>query len=49
MFRRFLKVAIATSNFMNEVYNGRFTPEFSVSIIREIIALVSDYVYETRK
>ena len=49
MFRRFLKVAIATSNFINEVYNGRFTPEFSVSIIREIIALVSDYVYETRK
>ena len=49
MFRRFLKVAIAKSNFINEVYNGRFTPEFSVSIVREIIALVSDFVYETRK
>ena len=39
-FSRFLKVAVATSNFMKEVYNGRFLPEFSVSIIKEIIALV---------
>ena len=27
MFSRFLKVAIATSNWMNEVYNGGFSPE----------------------
>ena len=49
MLRRFLKVAIATSNFMNKVYNDGFLPEFSVSIIKEIIALVWEYVYETRK
>ena len=49
MFCRFLKVTIATSNFMNEVYNGGFLPEFIVSRLREIIALVWDYVYETRK
>ena len=28
MFSRFLKVAIATSNFMNKVYNGKFPPQF---------------------
>ena len=28
IFRRFLKLAIATSNLVNEVYNGRFMPEF---------------------
>ena len=33
MLRRFLKVAIATSNLMKEIYNGRFAPEFSASII----------------
>ena len=41
-FSRFLKVAIATSNFMNEVYNGGFSPEFSVSLLKENIALVWD-------
>ena len=40
MFSRFLKVAIATSNFMNEVYNGGFSPVFSVSMLKEIITLV---------
>ena len=34
---------------MNEVYNGGFAPEFSVSMLQKIIALVWDYVYETRK
>ena len=48
IFSRFLKVAIATSNFMNEVYNGRFAPEFSVSMLKETIALVRDYVSETK-
>ena len=37
-------MAIATSNFMNEFYNGGFTPEFSVSMLKETIALVRDYV-----
>ena len=37
---RFLKVAIATSGFINEVNNGGFSPEFSVSMLKEIIALV---------
>ena len=49
IFSRFLKVAIATSNFINESYNGGFAPEFSASILKETVALVSDYVSETRK
>ena len=36
-FSRFSKVAIATSNFMNESYNGGFAPEFSVSMLKETI------------
>ena len=32
---------------MNEVYNGGFAPEFSVSMLKETIALVRDYVSET--
>ena len=35
MFSRFLKVAIATSNLMNEVYNGGFSPEISVSTLKK--------------
>ena len=49
IFSRYLKVVIATSNFMNEIYNGGFAPDFSVSILKETIALVRDYVSETRK
>ena len=49
MLSRFLKVAIATSNLTNEVYNGRFSPEFSVSKLKKIIVLVREYAYETRK
>ena len=49
MLRRFLKVDIAKSNFMNEVYNGRFSPMFSVSLLKVMVALVWEYVYETRK
>ena len=49
IFSRFSKVAIATSNFMNKFCNGGFAPEFSVSMLKEIIALVRDYVSETRK
>ena len=44
MFSGFLKVAIAKSNFIKEIYNGGFSPEFSVSMLKEIIALVWDYV-----
>ena len=33
---------------MNEFYNGGFSPEFSVSVFKEIIALVGDYVSEIR-
>ena len=40
MFSRFLKVAIATSDFMSKVYNGKFLPELSVSILKEIIVLL---------
>ena len=38
IFRRFSKVAIATSNFMYEFYNSGFSPEFSVSVFKDIIA-----------
>ena len=48
-FSIFLKVAIATQNFMNEVYQCGFAPEFSVSILKEISALGQSFVYETRK
>ena len=41
MLSRLVKVAIKTSNFMNEVYNGGgFSPEFRVSMLKEIITLV---------
>ena len=34
---------------MKEFYNDGFAPEFSVSVLKETIALVRDYVSETRK
>ena len=40
IFSRFLKVAIVTSNLMNDVYNGGFLPEFSISMLKETIVLV---------
>ena len=49
IFSRFLKVAIATSNFMNKVYNREYSPRFSISMLKKIISLVWDYLYETRK
>ena len=49
IFSRFLMVAIATSNFLNEVENDKFVPEFSVSIVKEIITLVRDYESENKK
>ena len=49
MLCRFLKVAMAMSSFMKEVYKGRFLPEFCISMVIEIIMLVGKYVNETRK
>ena len=49
MLSRLLKVAIAKSNFMNEVYSGAFSTGFSVPMLKEIIAPVGEYVYGTRK
>ena len=34
---------------MKKVYHDGFVPQFSVSMLKEIIALVGDYVPETRK
>ena len=48
-FSRFVKVAIARSNVMNEAYEWRISPQFSVSMLKETIALVQDYVFETRR
>ena len=46
IFSRFLMVAIAMTNVMNEVYNGGFAPEFSLSMLKETIAIVRDYANE---
>ena len=37
-------MAIATSNVLNEVYNDKFGLEFSVSMLKETIALVHMYI-----
>ena len=34
---------------MNEFYNGGFAPEFSVSMLKETLALVPNYLSETGK
>ena len=34
---------------MNKVYNDRFVPEFSFSVLKETNALFQDYITETRK
>ena len=47
IFKRSFKMA--TSNFMNEIYNGGFAPEFSISMLKEIITLVRENVYENSK
>ena len=49
IFSRFPKVSMATSKIMKEFYNGGFPPEFSVSILKEIIAQVRDYVSARRE
>ena len=49
IFGKFLKVAIATSTFIKEVYNGWFVPEFTVSILKEPTTRIWNYVSETRK
>ena len=49
IFRRFSEVPIATSIFMTEFNNSGFAQEISISLLKEIIALVRDYVSETRK
>ena len=48
MFNRFLKMVIGMWNFMNKVYNGRFAPNFSVSVLTETSSRILNYVYETR-
>ena len=49
IFSRFLKVAIAALNFMNEVFNSGFVPESSISELNKISTLTLSYVYEVRK
>ena len=34
---------------MKEFYNGGFASEFSASVLKQNIALVRDYLFETRK
>ena len=34
---------------MKEFYDGGFASEFSASVLKENIALVGDYLFETRK
>ena len=40
---------MARSSFMKEMYHARFVPEFSVSVLKEIIALVENCLYEAMK
>ena len=49
IFSSFLKVAIATSNFMNKVYDSGFGADFKESNLREIITLIQSYLHETSK
>ena len=49
IFSRFLKVATTTSNVMNKLCNWRFAPESSISMLKEISALVWSYLYEFKK
>ena len=44
-----LKGSYGNVKFISAVCNGWFAPEFSVSILKETIVVVRDYVYETRK
>ena len=48
-FSRFLTVVLTTSHFLNEFFHGKFAPGFCVSILKETIARVWDYLSETRK
>ena len=49
LFSGFWKVTVATSNFLIEVHNDGFAPEIKDLMLKETIALVRDYIYETRK
>ena len=49
IFSRFLKMAMETSNIITEVYIDGIVSGYSVSMLKETIALVWHYVYETRK
>ena len=49
MFSRVLNVAIATSNFMREIYGGGFAPDFSAAMLKETIVLVQEYISENKK
>ena len=40
---------MATSYFINDVYNDGFAPEFSVSMLKEITMVVWDYAQEAGK
>ena len=44
MLSRLLRVSLATSNFKIEVYKRRFAPKFSVLTLKEVSALVQNYV-----
>ena len=33
---------------MSEIYNGGFVAEFNVSMLKETVAVVPDYICETR-
>ena len=49
MFSRVLNVAIATSNFMREIYGGGFAPDFSAAMLKGAIVLVQEYISENKK
>ena len=45
---RLFKASTTMSNFMNKEFNGDFSSEFSVLMLKEVIAIILEYVYETK-
>ena len=49
IFSRFSKVYTVTPIFINDFHNDRFAPEIIVSMLKETMAIVRDFVSETSK
>ena len=45
IFSSYLKVAMATSSFMNKIYSGGFVSAISISVLKEIDSQFRNYIY----